>query len=146
LSWEELGKTQVKIDPSQNAVQLTGSKVLLATNQGNPVSIAIGTSVKVLSNVDLSKYSKFFIEVAHSASGHVVGYKVKIVKKSRLAGETAPIEVATMPKTGDASTSEYTVVFSDYINANVHKIDVYVESLATSSVVMPATAYVYGIL
>jgi hypothetical protein len=27
LSWEELGKTQVKIDPSQNAVQLTGSTV-----------------------------------------------------------------------------------------------------------------------
>lgn len=25
MSWEELGKTQIKIDPSQNAVQLTGS-------------------------------------------------------------------------------------------------------------------------
>jgi hypothetical protein len=25
LSWEELGKTQIKIDPSQNTVQLTGS-------------------------------------------------------------------------------------------------------------------------
>jgi hypothetical protein len=25
LSWEELGKTQVKIDPSQNDVKLTGS-------------------------------------------------------------------------------------------------------------------------
>ena len=25
MPWEELGKTQVKIDPSQNAVQLTGS-------------------------------------------------------------------------------------------------------------------------
>jgi hypothetical protein len=27
LSWEELGKTQVKIDPSQNAVQLSGSRM-----------------------------------------------------------------------------------------------------------------------
>jgi hypothetical protein len=25
MSWEELGKTQVKIDPSQNLVQLSGS-------------------------------------------------------------------------------------------------------------------------
>jgi hypothetical protein len=29
LSWEELGKTQVKIDPSQNLVQLSGSNMEL---------------------------------------------------------------------------------------------------------------------
>ncbi len=28
MSWEELGKTQIKIDPSQNAVQLSGSNVV----------------------------------------------------------------------------------------------------------------------
>jgi hypothetical protein len=31
MSWEELGKTQIKIDPSQNDVQLTGSYVRLST-------------------------------------------------------------------------------------------------------------------
>ena len=29
MSWEELGKTQVKIDPSQNLVQLSGSNMEL---------------------------------------------------------------------------------------------------------------------
>jgi hypothetical protein len=52
MSWEELGKTQVKIDPSQNAVQLTGSildkvdlsnQLLASINHGQLSPIAISS-------------------------------------------------------------------------------------------------------
>ena len=38
MSWEELGKTQVKIDPSQNDVQLSGST--LAEQKTNADAVA----------------------------------------------------------------------------------------------------------
>jgi len=40
LSWEELGKTQIKIDPSQNAVQLTGS-ILAQDSEGGSVPLTV---------------------------------------------------------------------------------------------------------
>jgi hypothetical protein len=41
LSWEELGKTQVKIDPSQNAVQLSGSTLAEQKTQADAVANVI---------------------------------------------------------------------------------------------------------
>jgi uncharacterized protein YjdB len=47
LSWEELGKTQVKIDPSQNDVQLTGRLGVITTQTHTVVSVN-ATSTQLL--------------------------------------------------------------------------------------------------
>jgi hypothetical protein len=47
LSWEELGKTQVKIDPSQNDVKLSGSNVAIPVDiQYQDLSEPLPVSVK----------------------------------------------------------------------------------------------------
>ena len=63
MSWEELGKTQIKIDPSQNAVQLSGSVVADETNK------AATANTDILADITATKTEMTTLMVATNTGG-----------------------------------------------------------------------------
>jgi hypothetical protein len=56
LSWEELGKTQIKIDPSQNYVQLSGSNMeyygATIDARPDPTTVPVGASFTIVDTLE----------------------------------------------------------------------------------------------
>jgi hypothetical protein len=110
LSWEELGKTQVKIDPSQNDVQLSGSNVELETKITDAgIAVPIDLHYHQLSDTEALPVRK-------------VGNNVLLATSSKLvvgAGETVTAFINSI------DVSDYVYLYINVIPDTANAFEVY---------------------